>query len=267
MRIEGLTTCVGERYAGYLEKSLPIWLDTLDSVTVVTDAATDDILPNLIQGNLQFHVTDIFTRHGASFNKGAALSSGFATIKKPDWILNFDADIIPPQNWRKDIERLLLPRKLFGCSRRFRSSGDVIPDSAFPDLWGFFHLWHVSDPHNWIRPVYPVDCGHAGNYDHTFLRRWPEDCRVDLSPPLKLIHQGEPRTSWFGGDPKNAQKMLNLFTLGLWEAWWTKAGHIQVPEPEVNEVIERDDLKPEEIQQVLDRYTDMDPFRYAVRIE
>jgi hypothetical protein len=61
--------------------------------------------------------------------------------------------------------------------------------------------------------------------------------------------------------------MLNLFTLGLWEAWWTKAGHIQVPEPEVNEVIERDDLKPEEIQQVLDRYTDMDPFRYAVRIE
>lgn len=264
MKIDGLVTCVGDRYKKYLLRSLPIWADTLDSVTVLTDELW---ALHRLKSNVNVIMTDIFTMYGASFNKGAALSHGFTTIAEPQWILNFDADIEPPKDWREKSEPFLVPGKLFGCSRRYDSNESLIPDSPFPDLWGFFHLWNVDDPHSWKRPVYPVDCGHAGNYDHTFLRQWPENARVDLSPVVRLVHHGEPRTAWFGRDPHNDRKMVNLFTLGLWEAWFTRAGHVKVPEPEVDETMDATLLTLAEVRTILRRYTDPDPFRYKLELK
>jgi len=104
MKISALTTCVGPKYAAMLHKSLPIWLETCDEVIVVTDLDTKinwKVAIDFFQGakgctTLIPSRTDIFTAHGASFNKGAALSHGFAKIKDPEWVLNFDADILPP---------------------------------------------------------------------------------------------------------------------------------------------------------------------------
>ena len=236
MKISALTTCVGPKYAAMLERSLPVWLNTCENVYVVTDIDTCDRLVQAVEKCLclgDFHpiVTNLFTLHGASFNKGASLSSGFAHIENPEWILNFDADILPPADWRKIVEPHLSVGKLHGCSHRYREDGTQIPDADYPNIWGFFHLWHVDDPHSWRRPVYTVDCGHAGNYDHTFMMQWPPEDRVDLWPELKVVHQGEPRQQWFGNDAKNEKKMVNLFTLGLHEAWLTKAGHVKVPDP------------------------------------
>ena len=262
MKIDGLTTCVGDRYTDYLLHSLRVWSDTLDSVTIVTDRPWPAKTPS----NVRVLVTDIFTRYGASFNKGAALSEGFASIDEPEWILNFDSDIVPESDWRKKVEPFLSAGTLFGSSRRYDTTGQLIPDSAFPDLWGFFHLWSVDDPHNWLRPCYPVDCGHAGNYDHTFLRRWHEDCRFDLSDLTKLIHLGEPRTQWFGRDPHNAKKMRNFYLLGLWEVWWSNVGHIAVPEPKAELILDAAGMTSEEIRDLLDSYTDTDPFACKVEI-
>lgn len=266
MKISALTTCVGEKYAEYLKKSLPIWADTCDEVQVVTDDETVCRFGNQPK-NVYWFITDIFTQYGASFNKGAALSQGFAIIRNPDWILNFDADIMPPPDWREKIEKLQpLPGSLYGCSHRYREDGTQIPDADYPNIWGFFHLWNVADRHSWRRPVYDVSVGHAGNYDHTFMTQWPEKARVDLWPEIKLIHQGEPRQSWFGTDPQNTRKMKNLFTLGLYEAWTTKAGHIKVPKPIQSIILNKND--PDYLlASVLEKYTDPDPFKYRVEIK
>lgn len=264
MKITGLTTCVGEHYAKMLGKSLPIWLNTLDDLRIITDHETKNRYMSGFPPS-KIYPTEIFTAHSASFNKGAALSQGFANIKDPDWILNFDADILPPANWRTPIEAYAYPdpTKLYGCSHRYREDGSLIPDADFPNIWGFFHLWNVADPHSWRRPVFDPTCGHAGNYDHTFMTQWPVDSRVDLWPELKLIHQGEPRQKWFGNDEKNDKKMMNLFTLGLWDAWLTRAGHIKPPEPEVIVTIDKT-YDPKLALEILSQYTESDPFRCKV---
>ena len=266
-KISALTTCVGEKYARYLEKSLPIWLDTCDEIFVVGVSETFERIPYHPDNYSKLHLlsTDVFTAHGASFNKGAALSTGFASIEAPEWILNFDADVLPPANWRELVEPRLSVGRLHGCSHRYREDGSQIPDADYPNIWGFFHLWNVADPHTWKRPVFESDCGHAGNYDHTFMTQWPETERVDLWPDLKLIHQGEPRQSWFGNDPKNDKKMANLFMLGLWDAWHTKAGHIKTPQPQNRLTFQHESL--EKSMHLLKVWTDPDPFKYNMEIK
>ena len=267
VRIDGLVTAVGSKYISYLSKSIPIWVNTLDSLTVVTDY--QEVPFSLYHDSgAKFHCTDAFTRYGAHFNKGLALAEAFGVLNPTSYVLNFDADILPEKNWRKKVEPLLQVGRLHGCSRRYREDGTVIPDSNFPDLWGFFHLWHIDDPHTWVRPVYPVDCGHAGNYDHTFQKRWEPENKIDL--PIHLIHQGEPRSAWFGTDnPKNEKYMNNLHNLGLYEAWLTKAGHIKVPEFKNEIVIDRIDLLHgiSNMHCVMRNYTDPDPFKYHVVVK
>lgn len=260
MNIDAFTVCVGDRYARMLDHSLPVWLRTCDRVVVVTDK--DTVFENRAA---DFIVTDIFTRYGASFNKGAALSEGFARSRPTDWVLNFDADIIPPEDWREKIERIgLRPGKLFGCSHRYGEDGAVIPDADFPNIWGFFHLWHLDDPRSWRRPVFDSTCGHAGNYDHSFMMQWEEQARVDLWPDIKLTHQGKPREHWFGRDPKNEKRMRALFTLGLWEAWQLRAGHIKPPEAQ--KICIEPGPVDSWIRPMLERFSTEDPFLFQSRV-
>jgi hypothetical protein len=266
VNIAGLVVCVGDRYATMLHKPLRIWIKTLDSLTIVTDHDTkifSEFHENCVCASANIFRTDLFTAHGASFNKGAALSAGFAHANPQDWVLNFDADIIPPRDWREKVEPLVRPGKLLGSSRRYGEDGSLIPDADFPNIWGFFHLWHVDDPHSWRRPVFDSTCGHAGNYDHSFMMQWPESERVDVWPEIKLIHQGPPRQQWFGRDPGNLKKMRNLFMLGLYEAWQLKAGHIKPPEPYK---ICIDFGPPGWVYEMLSDYTTKDPFLYQVRV-
>lgn len=257
MRIDGLVVCVGEQYVNYLKKSLPIWLDTLDSLVIVTD--------NAGQNNFDYYVTyhtDVFYQHGAHFNKGAALSEAFSALNPSDWVLNFDADIIPEPDWRKIAEPRLRCGNLYGATRQYENF-QRDPQSTFPDLWGYFHLWNVADSHSWRRPAYAVDIGHAGNYDHTFLKHWPIENRREL--PIHLIHQGEPRNNWFGEGEKARKLMANLHMLGLYEAWFTKAGHIKVPEPQR---ITIDKSKGADfVMEQLRKYTVRDPFKYQVTVK
>lgn len=99
------------------------------------------------------------------------------------------------------------------------------------------------------------------------MMQWDPKARVDLWPEVKVTHQGEPRQQWFGRDVKNARKMRNLFQLGLWEAWFTRAGHVKVPDPQADRVLDVGNMTLEEIRWLLQKYTDPDPFRYRLRIE
>lgn len=261
MRIDALVVCVGQHYADTLAQALPVWLDTLDRLLIVTDENSDKCLNRYL-----YYTTDIFYRYGAHFNKGAALSEAFYHLNPQDWVLNIDADIIPPVNWRKIAEPLLEIGNLYGCKRYYENSPtDSESDSSYPDLWGYFHLWNVRDPASWIRPVYPVDCGHAGNYDHTFMRRWHENKRKEL--PFAVEHIGPPRNNWFGPTDKNGKRMDELHELGLYNAWYTKAGHIKVPSIRQYNSINRDAFSYDEIVRLLQLYSNPDPFSYTVTVK
>lgn len=207
MRIDAVTTCVGEEYANHLLRSLPLWLDAVDSVTVVTN--TDNkLLPSfyscIYEGGrygysvLTINRTEAFTAGDASFNKGAALNNGFAVHMRDDlpnprgWLLAFDCDILPPYNWRDTIEPLLQPGYLYSA-RRFK---DCKPEDRRFYPRGYFQLWHVSDPNYRRSPIFDDHHQHAGRYDTAFAKQWPKDRWMEL--PIRLEHLGTKSTNWFG---------------------------------------------------------------------
>jgi hypothetical protein len=207
MKIDGIVTCVGQKYASILNTSLPIWADTLDSVTVVTDGNTDIKIPN----GVNVLETSLFTDYGAFFNKGAALSSAFVYVDPKDWVLHFDADIIPPPNWRKTIVPYIQIGNLYGAVRVY-SNGQLISDPGPPFPYGFFHLWNVTDRFSWVRPLWDLFWPSAGHYEVSFLERWPDKNRIGL--PLKLVHPCEPRTGWFGESEEGVGHMKEDARLG-----------------------------------------------------
>lgn len=199
MRIDGITTCVGQAYAVQLARALPIWLETLDSLVVVSDGPLDDAFyaaaGDALGQKVWLKFTNVFTQHGAAFNKGAALNVAYDQASPSDWALAFDADIIPPPNWRDLVERSAVRGHLHSCCRTFeRPEYAWRAKTAHP--LGFFQLWHTSDPCSWRWPLFPPHYPCAGGYDAEFAEYWPRDrwLRFDFA----VEHQGQPGVNWFG---------------------------------------------------------------------
>lgn len=207
MDIDGLTCCVGPTYAGYLQRTLPTWLDTLSSVTVVTeptDKHTQDVCA--AHGRVRVVTTDVFTRHGAHFNKGAALDVAYAVMDPIDVVLHFDSDILPPRNWRRSVDRVWKRGTIAGA-RRYDEQGRKIEDAGdWP--YGYFQLWAAADPAVQFWPLFEPWHGHAGNYDMEFLLHWSLKQRADLG--CRVTHFGEVRRNWFRtGLPAAEQKLAS----------------------------------------------------------
>lgn len=193
--ISALSVCVN--YAPLLRRSLALWRNTTENLLIVTaerDQATIELCRSL---GVQTYLTDAFWENGAKFNKGLAMSRAYEELKPSDWMLFFDADIVPPANWRRHL-RGLRPGSLYGtyrCDERGKKFGD-------PDIAGFFHFAHISDPNMQIRPIVDTHWAHAGNYDTTFQNRWAQEQRVRLN--MTVMHLGdEPGANWFGVGNKN----------------------------------------------------------------
>ena len=253
MRIDGIVTCVGERYAEILHKSLPIWVDTLDSVTVVTDGSTAFNPPR----GTKFYWTDLFTKYGAYFNKGAALSSAYAAIDPTDWVLHFDADIIPPHDWRHHTEKIIVPGFLYGCDR-VDSSGKTLEDQT-PFPYGFFHLWNVRDPNTWVRPLWDLFWPSAGHYEISFIERWIGLTRVRL--PFRVTHIGNPRIGWFGESKEGKMLMFEDIRAGHRVA---KAKILDVPDFKKRYYLSANDA--DSALEKLREHTTIDPFENFVMV-
>lgn len=216
MRIDGITCCVGETYVRQLSKSIRLWLDTLDSLTIVTDASTYSSLLALVESEPMrsraiIRLSYRFHEHGATFNKAAALCEAYATAKPSDWVLHFDSDIIPPEYWRRLTEQRITPGNLYGAFRWEEGSGRRLDEAPlFP--YGYFHLWHSLDPNSFAWPIFEYWHPHAGNYDSEFAEQWPSDNRLDLG--FGVVHQGEPRQNWMG---PSGGDMDHLHAVGLWK--------------------------------------------------
>ena len=192
MKIIGITTCVG--YADLLSQSLSRWKHGLDKLIVCTSPKDDATQRLCVHRGVAPCITDEFYRHGAAFNKSGAMDEAlrFADLIGRDWVLFFDADIVPPKDWREKIERWeLQPGKLYGASR-IDDKGLSIPDG---ELAGFFQLWHMTDPVAQDRPLLG-NWHNASGYDSAFVGRWPQERRVILD--LTVTHLGDPGQNWCG---------------------------------------------------------------------
>jgi hypothetical protein len=211
MRIDAITCCSGALYADQLARSLPIWLETLDSLTVVTKP-NDPAIEMLLQHdkrNLRIVSTSVFTDYGADFNKGAALCCAYAAAEPTSWCLHFDADIIPPTEWREKVERHVLAGNLYGAPRVLESGKPGDEKRFCP--YGYFQLWNVNDPCSWRWPMFDTWHGHCGSYDADFMEQWQQARWKKL--PFAVTHQGDPRSNWFGEG--NKDKMAPLVKRGL----------------------------------------------------
>lgn len=183
-RISGITVCVD--YADVLERTLPIWSNGLDDVLVVTmprDQVTRALCTRM---NIAVHATDTFRRHGAWFNKAGALDEALATMAAVDWLLFFDADILPPRDWQEQLENTELQSGYLYGATRLCDCGclrALDPPGVMP---GCFHLFCNSDPRVHARPL----LGHwsnASGYDTIFARRWTGRWR---KVPFAVTHLG-----------------------------------------------------------------------------
>jgi hypothetical protein len=200
MEVRALTVCVN--YADFLALSIKRWMSGLTSLTVVTDLndmATEELCS---KHGAQLFRTNAFTRNGGIFNKGAAMEEGRQSFPFEGWILFFDADVIPPRDWKERIESARpRPGNLYGCRRVECPDISRIDDPHLPPAphdvpgVGFFQLFHASDPVVQKTPLLDTHWIHAGNYDSAFLHLWPRQKRTEL--PLRLVHTGS-RDNWFG---------------------------------------------------------------------
>lgn len=199
MIIHGLTVCVD--YAEYLAVSLDRWTAGLASLLVVTTERDHDTIALCHAHGIRCFITDVFYEDGASFNKGRAMEAARRTMQWGDWILLFDADVVPPVDW---VARLadLTPGYLYGC-RRFAAAPEALDNRGQPPLAGdvpgvgYFQLFHSADALVVdTDPLIETHWLHAGNYDNRLMDRWRAHRRVrDL--PFRLAHLGD-RENWFG---------------------------------------------------------------------
>lgn len=201
MNISGITTCVG--YAGLLEQGIARWKAGLDRVAVMTSPADSDTVDLCVRERVTAISTVAFKRDGAAFNKAAAMEDGLALSVPNDWVLFFDADIVPPPDWRAQLEsHAPTPGNLYGA-RRIKDTRRAIWDG---ELAGFFQLWHVSDPVAQDRPLLG-SWQSAGSYDSEFMFRWEPERRIIL--PLAMVHLGEDGRNWCGvGNSAGMERLI-----------------------------------------------------------
>ena len=166
-------------------------------------------------------MTSAFTDHGAVFNKGYALETGFDAMGRHGWILILDADIMFPPTMPLDN---LQPDRLYGCRRRILED----PSRWHPDLdWrmcpfsrdngciGYFQCFHADDPAlAGKRPWYDVSFTHAGGADAFFLEHWHPSKRVVL--PFDILHLGRTDMNWFGCDQQGRDMMAKYCIENGW---------------------------------------------------
>lgn len=202
--VRALTVCVG--YDDFLQLTLPRTIESVASLTVITSPA-DTLTQALCQkypDKVRMHITDVFYKNGASFNKGAAIEETFGIMGRRGWFLVMDADILLPETM-PDFARV--PGRLYTPLRRIMSKVDGLmttPDVDPATLplrkehghFGYFQLFSAADAAVGELPWYETDWVHAGGCDSVFEKRWLP--RNKLRPPFEVIHLGNPDENWYG---------------------------------------------------------------------
>lgn len=125
MRIDALIHSCG--YADMLAITLPLNRASYDSVLVYTKRGDEPTKAVCAANGVECVETDLFTKNGASFCRGAVYNQAFQRIvdewrgrrRELGWIETLDADIVKPPGWRATFEALPPDTECFYGSRRY----------------------------------------------------------------------------------------------------------------------------------------------------
>lgn len=221
MILEAVITCVN--YSDFLKETLPDNLQHFDDVVVMTthdDTETQRLCDRL---SVEYVRTDSFHKDGNALNKGLAINLGLGHLRKRDWLLHLDADILLPHRYRHMLERSgLNPKNIYGADRVNVYGWDawqklktrIVPH--YQDHWfvdpGFCHEWMGPTPEGikfgarvvhkeqgWV-PIgyhqlwhtsapyrYNYKLGCAAGADVWFPCQWPRENRI-LMPEVIVYH-------------------------------------------------------------------------------
>jgi hypothetical protein len=202
MRIEAITVSI--HFSDYLihcvgnNKHFDRWI----IVTVADDEKTIDICK---QHNIEYILSkniyiNRYDNGPAMFAKGRAINEGLERLKKNDWLVHIDSDIILPKYARKVIDGTDLSIKKLYCSKgRYMAKNiadlskpmEELPFSAEKTWMGFFQLWHSN-----ASQVYHAKSSNAERDDVGFRRRWKRSRRGIVK--FSCIHLGPTRENWNG---------------------------------------------------------------------
>lgn len=229
MRLEAVIVCVN--YADFLEHTLPDNLQQLDDIVVVTDH-NDQETPKLCKKySIECIKTAAFTERGHVFNKGAAINVALSHLRKREWLIHLDADIMLCRDFRRMVDMAELDKKnIYGADRinvyGYDTWKELKPflENHYSSKWfvdpGLCHqkeataeamrnvrfgarVVHVQ--HGWV-PIgyfqmwhkeagvgYNYKVGAASGSDVMFPAQWPREKRV-LLPEVVVYHlDSEPR--------------------------------------------------------------------------
>ena len=200
--IRAFTVCV--EYHDILEKTLPINAKLFDDILVITapqDFQTIEVCARL---GVKVFVTDEFWKHGAQFNKYAAVEQGLNHFGRSGWMCALDADVVfsgRTDRFNPQIGRFYVPRR--------RQLDDIRADVPEERKWarlpytdqrmiwsGYCQIFHADDPHCQVVPWFDTHWKTAACADTFFGDRWPE--RNKFIPGFEVLHIGQPKVNWCG---------------------------------------------------------------------
>jgi hypothetical protein len=234
MYVEAVVVCVN--YSDFLAYTLPANRSQFNNMVVVTDTSDMDTVSVCNKYNVRCIQTDAFYANGNKFNKAAGINVGLQALRRNEWVVHLDADILLPPLTRYILDKTPLNKsKIYGIDRLMCNSyedwigyiegptsvhehwafthmnlfsvgsrlvqyGEFM-DEGVPDGWvpiGFFQMWHPSttDTH-----TYPRDHAAADRTDVLHAKRYSRANR-ELIPELVAIHLdsevAEMGTNWRG---------------------------------------------------------------------
>ena len=115
-RLEAVITCLN--YGDFLAETLPLNQSHLDRIVVVTGFKDEMTKAVCEKHSVECVTTDMFTEGGRSFGKGPAINIGLQHLRQTGWVLQLDADIALPNNFRNMLDKSALQRDcIYGAER------------------------------------------------------------------------------------------------------------------------------------------------------
>jgi hypothetical protein len=262
MFLEAVTVCVG--YADFLAYAILYNKPLLDYWIIVTTPDDKDTIALADQSGLHCIQTKVFYEKDSVFNKARGINEGLKYLKKTDWLLHLDGDLVLPPKTRSILEKIPLDKSnIYGIDRMLcKSFYDWCkyiekPTVQYtPDIFinpgpfeigtrvakletggflpiGYWQLWHSSMGRN----VYPDAHDSAGRTDMLHALRWHRLNR-QLLPEIIGIHLESESckmgTNWNGRKTKpfsidteinKYKEILNIWDMSLEELYGNRKGN------------------------------------------
>lgn len=209
MHIECVIVCVN--YADFLAHTLPENMQFFDRLVVVTNYADKETQGLCHRYSVECVISDCMHDQEAPLEKGRAINLGLAYLQQSDWVLQMDADILLPHDFRKLLQHARLKKEnIYGADRvnivgmcefnRFKQGRIpghqhchfIEPPKGFPLGARLLHHEHGYAPLGyfqlWNGPRrYPIARGNAEHSDVLFSCQWPRYQRI-LLPEIIVCH-------------------------------------------------------------------------------